>query len=185
MTCTFEGEIIVVFLLQMLEEQLQQERRRTTLDFSDRDFKMKSEYEKRLKSELKGLRKKYRQETERTKNEFMNLHLKQVTPQKITMSYLLPQIGDLQEELSNERMNNSSAKQELLVSQARLDEYRKKIAGLEEANLGLGQKADTLASSLEEEGSLFRAQLRAKEEEVEALQGGLVGVRQDYQARSL
>ena len=85
LTCTFEGEIIVVFLLQMLEEQLQQERRRTTLDFSDRDFKMKSEYEKRLKSELKGLRKKYRQETERTKNEFMNLHLKQVTPLKITM----------------------------------------------------------------------------------------------------
>ena len=81
-------EIIVVFLLQMLEEQLQQERRRTTLDFSDRDFKMKSEYEKRLKSELKGLRKKYRQETERTKNEFMNLHLKQVTPPKITMSYI-------------------------------------------------------------------------------------------------
>ena len=63
---------------QVLEEQLEQERRRTTLDFSDRDFKMKSEYEKRLKSELKGLRKKYRQETERTKNEFMNLHLKKV-----------------------------------------------------------------------------------------------------------
>ena len=81
-------EIIVVFLPQMLEEQLQQERRRTTLDFSDRDFKMKSEYEKRLKSELKGLRKKYRQETERTKNEFMNLHLKQVAPLKITKSYL-------------------------------------------------------------------------------------------------
>ena len=39
---------------------------------------MKSEYEKRLKSELKGLRKKYRQETERTKKEFMNLHLKKV-----------------------------------------------------------------------------------------------------------
>ena len=82
-------------------------------------------------------------------------------------------------------MNNSSAKQELVVSQARTDEYRKKIVGLEETNLGLGQKADTLAASLEEEGSLFRAQLRAKEEEVEALQGGLVGVRQDYQVRSL
>ena len=89
----------------------------------------------------------------------------------------------MQEELSNERMNNSSAKQELLVSQARLDEYRKKIVGLEEVNLGLGQRADTLASSLEEEGSVFRAQLRAKEEEVEALQGGLVGVRQDYQVK--
>ena len=102
-------------------------------------------------------------------------------------SYILflAQIGDLQEELSNERMTNSSAKQELLVSQARMEEYRKKIVGLEETNLGLGQKADTLAASLEEEGSLFRAQLRAKEEEVEALQGGLVGVRQDYQVRSL
>ena len=51
----------------------------------------------------------------------------------------------MQEELSKERMNNSSAKQELLASQARLDDHRKKIAGLEEANLGLGQKADTLA----------------------------------------
>ena len=81
-------------------------------------------------------------------------------------------------------MNNSSAKQELMLSQARLEEYKKKIAGLEEANLGLGQKADTLANSLEEEGSVFRAQLRAKNEEVEVLQGGLVGVRQDYQVRS-
>merc|ERR1712051_697347 len=97
----------------------------------------------------------------------MNLHLKK--------------IGDLQQELSDERMNNSSAKQELMLSQARLEEYKKKIAGLEETNLGLGQKADTLANSLEEEGSVFRAQLRAKNEEVEVLQGGLVGVRQDYQ----
>ena len=171
----------------MLEEQLEQERRRTTLDFSDRDFKMKTEYEKRLKSELKGLRKKYRQETERTKKEFMNLHLKKVRRQKMSFVYILflSQIGELQEDLSNERMNNSSAKQELLASQARMDEYRKKIVGLEEANLGLGQKADSLAASLDEESSLFRAQLRAKEEEVEALQGGLVGARQDYQARSL
>ena len=171
----------------MLEEQLEQERRRTTLDFSDRDFKMKTEYEKRLKSELKGLRKKYRQETERTKKEFMNLHLKKVRPQKMSFVYILflPQIGELQEDLSNERMNNSSAKQELLASQARMDEYRKKIVGLEETNLGLGQKADSLAASLDEESSLFRAQLRAKEEEVEALQGGLIGARQDYQARSL
>ena len=41
-------------------------------------------------------------------------------------------------------MRNSSAKQELLDSQARLDECRKKIANLEEANLGLGQRADNL-----------------------------------------
>ena len=40
-------------------------------------------------------------------------------------------------------------------------------------------------SSLEEEGSTFRAQLRAKEEEVDALQGGLLGARQDYQVLSL
>ena len=56
----------------------------------------------------------------------------------------IPQIGDLQQELSDERMRNSSAKQELLDSQARLDECRKKIANLEEANLGLGQRADNL-----------------------------------------
>ena len=62
----------------MLEEQLDQERRRTTLDFSDRDFKMKSEYEKRLRDELKGLRRKYRQETKKTKNDFMTLHSKRV-----------------------------------------------------------------------------------------------------------
>ena len=79
-------------VMQMLEEQLGQERRRTTLDFSDRDFKMKSEYEKRLKSELKGLRKKYKQETERTKKEFTNLHLKKVgfanTLDKINRSFI-------------------------------------------------------------------------------------------------
>ena len=41
-------------------------------------------------------------------------------------------------------MRNSSAKQKLLDSHARLDECRKKIANLEEANLGLGQRADNL-----------------------------------------
>ena len=83
---------IFTIVVQMLEEQLGQERRRTTLDFSDRDFKMKSEYEKRLKSELKGLRKKYKQETERTKKEFTNLHLKKVglanTLDKINRSFI-------------------------------------------------------------------------------------------------
>ena len=47
---------------QVLEEQLEQERRRTTLDFSDRDLKLKSEYERRVQAELRGLRKRYRQE---------------------------------------------------------------------------------------------------------------------------
>jgi hypothetical protein len=62
----------------VLEDQLDQERRRTTLDFSDRDHKMKSEYEKRLQNELKGLRRQYRSETEKTKQEFMNVHLSKV-----------------------------------------------------------------------------------------------------------
>ena len=36
------------------------------------------EYEKVLSSELKVLRRKYRQETERTKQEFLNLHSSKV-----------------------------------------------------------------------------------------------------------
>ena len=38
-----------------------------------------------------------------------------------------------------------------------------------------------LASSLEEEGAVFRAQLRAKEQEVGVLQGGLAKQREEYE----
>ena len=41
----------------------------------------------RLKSELKKLRKKYREETDKAKHEFMNVHSKQVTAVLVTVSF--------------------------------------------------------------------------------------------------
>jgi len=47
----------LLFRIHVLEEQLAEERKRSKLDFSTMDFKLKSEYEKRLRSELKNLKK--------------------------------------------------------------------------------------------------------------------------------
>ena len=83
------------FRIDVLEQQLAEERKRSKLDFSTMDFKLKSEYEKRwafkffpldlysiifnrLLSELKMLRKKYQEETDKSKNKFMHIHSKKV-----------------------------------------------------------------------------------------------------------
>ena len=160
---------------QVLEEQLEQERRRTTLDFSDRDCKLKSEYERRLQAELRGLRKRYRQETDKTKKEFMNVHLAKVMfvshyifLLKALLEFVV-QVGELQEQVSEERVRGRSGREELVVVQGRLEELRRRVAELEETNLGLGQKAEGLAAALEDDAANHRAMLRAKEEEVHLL----------------
>jgi len=155
------------FRIRVLEEQLAEERKRSKLDFSTMDFKLKSEYEKRLGSELKKLRKKYQQETDKSKREFMHVHSKK--------------ISDLQHILSNERSTNSGAREELKSCQERLSELRSKIAELESINLQLTQRANTLADNLAEEGAAYRAQLNGKEKELEIVKEEANQQRKEYE----
>eukprot|EP00092_Neocalanus_flemingeri_P004233 GFUD01004553.1.p1 GENE.GFUD01004553.1~~GFUD01004553.1.p1 ORF type:complete len:475 (+),score=161.68 GFUD01004553.1:169-1425(+) len=155
------------FRIHVLEEQLAEERKRSKLDFSTMDFKLKSEYERRLRSELKTLRKKYQQETDKSKNEFMHIHSKK--------------IADLQNTLSKERTTNSSAKEQLKSCQDRLDDFKKKIAELESINLHLKQRANELANNLAEEGASFRAQVNSKDKELENMKEEIDHQRHEYE----
>jgi len=145
----------LLFKIHMLEEQLNEERKRSKLDFSSMNFKIKSEYEKRLKSELKRLRKTYQQETLKSKEEFTQVHAKK--------------ISELQHLLSSERSTNISAKEELKNCKDRLDDLKKRVAELESINLQLSQRKDSLESLLVAEEAAFKSKLVGKENEVNDL----------------
>ena len=73
------------------------------------------------------------------------------------------------------------AREELILAQRRLDEYRSRIAELEEANLSLSQKAEALAVNLDEEEGNKIALISVQEEEVMRLQNGSRQQRDEFQ----
>ena len=62
------------FQIQLLQTELEEERKRNKIDLSALDRELKSDYEARLRAEMTGLRKVYEEQTEKAKHEYMNLH---------------------------------------------------------------------------------------------------------------
>ena len=68
------------FQIQLLQAELEEERKRNKVDLSALDRELKSDYEARLRAEMLGLRKVYEEQTEKAKHEFMHLHSAKVSP---------------------------------------------------------------------------------------------------------
>ena len=83
------------FKIQMLETELNEEKKRNKIDFNAIDQKMKSDYESRymlrkinfktlstqlfrLSAEMDSLRRVYEEQTEKARSEYMNLHSQKV-----------------------------------------------------------------------------------------------------------
>jgi len=153
--------------ISILEHQLEAERRRNKLDFSNLDDKIRSEYAQRLRAELKALRKRYKEQTDKAKKEFMHVHSKR--------------ISELHEELSKERTECNAARSELDEVVNRINNYKDKIGELEGHNLQLQQKTQQLNNELEEHDSTNRARLGAKDREINQLHGDVTRARVDYE----
>jgi len=157
----------MAFQLQLKNTELEEERKRNHVDLSAIDTQMKSEYEKRLKSELTKLRRMYEEETEKAKQEFMYLHSSKVE--------------ELQEQLSRERSNNSSIGAEMKGILEKMDQFKRTIARLENEKLTLEQLLKDLEGKLEEQGQTFQAQMSSKDGEIRLLLKEIKEGKQKYE----
>merc|ERR1712154_289276 len=90
-------------------------------------------------------------------------------------------VNELQTALTNERGKASSSTQALGESKARIDSLMQRVSELEAANLTLTQKLSDMAQNMEDSNAAHRAQLAAKDNEIERLLGELKHQLQEYQ----
>ena len=88
---------------------------------------------------------------------------------------------DLQSALSNERGSNASSLQELKESRSRIEALISKVSDLEGANLNLNQKISDMAQNMEDLRSGHRAQMSAKDQEIQRLLDELANQMKEYQ----
>merc|ERR1719350_2296813 len=159
------------FKIQMLETELNEEKKRNKIDFNAIDQKMKFDYETRLSAEMESLRRVYEEQTEKARSEYMNLHSQK--------------LAKMQEELTVERTNGQASRAEMEDWRARVEQMRGVLSQLEEDNLRLQtqlhQQNTELKNKLEEQGSTFRSQLKSKDSEVGILQRDINKMRGDYE----
>ena len=107
------------FQIQLLETELEEERKRNKVDLSALDKELKSDYESRLRAEMASLRRVYEEQTEKAKTEFMYLHSAKVDTTAVTecLMIILFQLSELQSALSTERSSAHSGRTELKVRQ--------------------------------------------------------------------
>ena len=122
-----------------------------------------SKLNSRLKSELRKLRKKYREETDKAKNEFMNVHSKQVRSSvlwRLLMFYRENiQISELQSTLSQERSTNKAAVENLKLTQEKMEELRKKLEYNEGVNIGLNKEVSHLSGILAQRDQDYKCEV--------------------------
>ena len=71
--------------------------------------------------------------------------------------------------MTKERGGNAGSVQELKESRARIEALISKVSDLEGANLALNQKIADMAQEIEDQRSQHRAQLAAKDDEIQRL----------------
>jgi len=159
------------FKIQLLETELNEEKKRNKIDFNAIDRELKSDYENRLRSEMENLRRVYGEQTEKAKHEFMHLHSKK--------------LAELQEQLSRERSNAMAGKSELTDWKSRVDQYKAIINQLETDKMmlqqQLQQQVSDLKTKLDEQGSTFKSQIKSKDNEVLILQKDINKLRSEYE----
>merc|ERR1712200_280515 len=90
-------------------------------------------------------------------------------------------MGELQTALTSERGKASSSTQALEESRARIEGLVAKVSSLEADNLSLTQKITDLGQKLEDQNAAHRAQLAAKDNEIQRLLDELSNQLQEYQ----
>jgi len=155
------------FKIQLLEQQLEEVKTRKEIEITEMDGKLQEEYEDRLQKALNELRDVYDKQMAQNREDFGKLYESRV--------------NELQTALTNERGKASSSTQALGESKARIDSLMQRVSELEAANLTLTQKLSDMAQNMEDSNAAHRAQLAAKDNEIERLLGELKHQLQEYQ----
>merc|ERR1712241_615182 len=155
------------FKIQLLEQQLTEVKTRKDIEITEMDGKLQEEYEDRLQKALNELREVYDKQMAQNREVFSKLYETRVQ--------------ELQTALSNERGKASSSTQALSESKARIEALMARVSELESANLTLNQKISDLAQNMEDQNSAHRAQLAAKDNEIQRLLDELSKQLEEYQ----
>merc|ERR1712241_650424 len=155
------------FKIQLLEQQLTEVKTRKDVEITEMDGKLQEEYEDRLQKALNELRDVYDKQMAQNREDFGKLYETRVQ--------------ELQTALSNERGKASSSTQALSESKARIEALMARVSELESANLTLNQKISDLAQNMEDQNSAHRAQLAAKDNEIQRLLDELSKQLEEYQ----
>merc|ERR1719397_1686813 len=128
---------------------------------------LQEEYEDRLQKALNELRDVYDKQMAQNREDFGKLYESRVQ--------------ELQTALTSERGKVSSSTQALEESRARIEGLVSKVSALEADNLSLTQKITDLGQKLEDQNAAHRAQLAAKDNEIQRLLDELSNQLQEYQ----
>merc|ERR1711936_162061 len=119
------------FKIQLLEQQLTEDKTRKDIEITEMDSKLQEEYEDRLQKALNELREVYDKQMAQNREDFTKLYEIRVQ--------------ELQTALSNERGKASSSEQALKESKSRIEALKTRVTELESSNLTLSQKLGDLA----------------------------------------
>lgn len=155
------------FKIQLLEQQLEEVKTRKEIEITEMDGKLQEEYEDRLQKALAELRDVYDKQMAQNREDFAKLYEKRV--------------NELQTALASERGRASTSSQELNEARNRVETLVSKVSELEAANLKLNQKISDLAQNIDDLNSQHKAQLGAKDEEIQRLLDELSNQLKEYQ----
>jgi len=155
------------FKIQLLEQQLEEVKTRKEIEITEMDGKIQEEYEDRLQKALNELREVYDKKMAQSREDFVKLYESRV--------------NDLQTALTNERGKASSSTQALGETKARIESLMQRVSELESANLTLTQKMSDMAQNMEDSNAAHRAQLAAKDNEIQRLLDELSHQLEEYQ----
>jgi len=155
------------FKIQLLSQQLEEVKTRKEIEITEMDGKLQEEYEDRLQKALNELREVYDKQMAQNREDFGKLYESRVQ--------------ELQTALASERGKASSSTMSLEESRARIESLVDKVSKLENANLVLTQKITDLTQKMEDQNSAHRAQLAAKDNEIQRLLDELSNQLKEYQ----
>ena len=155
------------FEKELLKKELEEVKHRMEIEVTQVDCKVREEYDEKLQDALNQLREMYDGKMRENREDLEKLYEERVK--------------DLQSQLSNARGNNASTLQELKESKSRIAALMSKVSDLEGANLALNQKIADLAQEMEDLKGIHRAQIAAKDDEIQRLLDELANQLKEYQ----
>merc|ERR1712060_137769 len=155
------------FKIQLLSQQLDEVKTRKEIEITEMDGKLQEEYEDRLQKALNELRDVYDKQMAQNREDFGKLYESRVQ--------------ELQTALTSERGKAGSSTQALEESRARIEALVQRVSSLEADNLSLTQKITDFGQKMEDQNAAHRAQLAAKDNEIQRLLDELSNQLQEYQ----